>query len=269
MKSFSSATAALKVYSACKLASNRQEQCYFLAYSYKKGYLSYYNVPPSVINQVDIISIIIAISSLFTAVLAPYAIYINFKNVFYEVTHPATVIFKNNIIPLIVIWLFVISIASEFFMYWTIGLILLIIWVYFSPFIKFKSTVGYRNKLQKYIEKGILEGFSVKNWVAVFKSKSLIKYFLLFILTFGLGNIVASLGMEMAKKERDYIKISYEDIDYIILDVIGENYIIAPFDQKTKSIAGKYSLIEIKSNIQELIVFENIKLKNSLYIDEN
>jgi len=241
---------------------------YYLAYSYKKGYLSYYGVPKNMISQVDVINIIIASSALFSIIFVPYLLYVNTNTVLYGVNNPIAVIFKNKIIPLIILGsVLLFAVSSLVWIWWgAIGLLASCAWVYISPLFIHSKINGYKNKLEEVIRRDTLNEPFIKKVIRTLKSKSLAKYVLILFGTFYLGNIVYLIGVENAKKEREYIKLEVDNTVYLVVDVIGENYIITPYDKKTNSIKTKFSIIEIKTNFDDLLEFENIVLKDSLKV---
>lgn len=244
---------------------------YYLAYSYKKGYLSYYGVPENVIIQVDIINIIVASTSLLAVLFILVSAYVHLNNLFNElsnpVPHPIVIILKKNVMPLIILWFLLINIISDLTLIWSIGLLVLIIWIYINPIFKYASVHGYKDKLMKFIETGNTNGVMEK-LILTLKSKSLNKYILLILATSLLGSVVNLIGMEEAKKERKYIKLEVNDATYIVLDVVGESYLITPYDEKTNSIKSKFAIVEVKSEFDDLLELENMKLKDSLIVEK-
>lgn len=240
---------------------------YYLAYSYKKGYLSYYGVPENTINRVDIINIIVASTALFAILVVLISVYVNTNTIFYGVSHPVAIVFKNKIMPLIILWLLFINIMSDLILVWSIMILIWITWIYISPIFRYSSIKGYKNKLQKVAETNKDNGL-MKKIREFFKSKSLSKYILLLLLTGFLGNVVTLIGTEEAKKERGYIIVEVEDVTYIVLDVAGDDYLITPYDEKTNSIKSKFSIVEIKSDFDDLLEFENIRLTESLEVEK-
>lgn len=238
---------------------------YYLAYCYKKGYLLYYGVPENIISQVDVINIIIATSTLFTIIVGPYSFYIHTNTIMYGVSDPIAVIFKKKIIPLIILGLLLFLMKSDFRWVWSSGVLVCGIWIYISPLFKYSGINGYKNKLNEAIKRDTTDE-SVKRFIKILRSQSPAKYIIIILLTFCLGNIVNLIGEEQAMREKEFIQLKIDNVTYLVIDVVGDNYLITPYDEKTNSIKSKFSIIDIKTDFDKLLEFENIKLKDYLKV---
>lgn len=238
---------------------------YYWAYSYKRGYFAYYGVPENIISQVDVISIIVACSVLFTIVVGPYSFYLETNTLFHRVSNPIAVIFKNKIIPLIIVWLLLVFITSSFIWIWSSVILAWGIWIYLSPLLKYRRIDGYKNKLKEVIVRDTTNEF-VKRLLEILKSKSLAKYTFIILLSFLLGSIISLIGFEQAKRQKEYIQIEFNDTTYLVIDVAGENYLITPYDRTTNSIKSRFSIIDIKTDFEDRVEFESVRLKDYLKV---
>lgn len=244
---------------------------YYLAYSYKKGYFYYYGLTENIISKVDIITIIVASTSLLTVLLTLFAAYVHLGNLFNKligtVPNPVFIILKKNVMPLIILWFLLVNIISDLILIWSIGALVLIAWIYINPIFSYYSTKGYINKLKKFNESNEGNGL-IKKINKLHDLKLHIQYILLILLVFSLGNVVAIVGVEEAKKERSYLTVDVDNETYIVLDVVGESYLITPYDEKKNSIKPKFSIVEVKSELDDLLEVETVRLNDSLIVEK-
>ncbi|PHD05740.1 hypothetical protein COF54_16930, partial [Bacillus toyonensis] len=123
---------------------------YFIAYSYKKGYRSYYGLNEVLINQIDLSSVLLSITFIFSTLIVFLGLYNNFKILFFGYENIFLKVFERKLFVLFFVYLGVNFLYNnrKFLLYTSIILLILIIIVYFSPIISHRNIEGYRNKLK-------------------------------------------------------------------------------------------------------------------------
>ncbi|MEY8757928.1 hypothetical protein AB9M93_26155 [Peribacillus frigoritolerans] len=227
---------------------------YYVAYSYKRGYLEYYGLSDIFITQISITTVVLSISlfgSIFfiiSALLYMISPSENEKDNFIRTT------VKKAILPILLIIL-----ISPFFkdhiFFLQILSFLLVVWLIFVPLFT------NRERLHSFSFKSFLEILSL----IMLKGDNLIKKISILIsLSIFISILANMVGGYHAGVETEYMLIEQKGAKYLVIDSMGENFIIAPFNSKNNSIKQEFLIVEIKSDIDKPIIFKKVSVNGGI-----
>ncbi|ASK63532.1 hypothetical protein CFK37_15905 [Virgibacillus phasianinus] len=135
---------------------------YFVAYSYQKGFLSYFGVEEVFLSQLTISNVILSISVVGSGAFFAFGAYNNLELMFkqFPVSHnPVWLMFNRAILPLFLATLFFIGFTK----YWILYLLLvslILFYIFVCPIFRYWEIKGYKNKLGARIEELEETGFN-------------------------------------------------------------------------------------------------------------
>lgn len=223
---------------------------YIIAYSYQKGYNSFYKVNDFFIDSITInqllnslIAVGLTISSLF--------LFIPFCNEILkrDKTYSSTFMVNHMLtfwvaIPIIIGFILVnltlinkVQLTILYFFY----LLLTAVPYLLAAFFEDKS-VPYNKRFHK---KVVEEGFSINSLKRVLeKSPPILIIFLLISLIFTTV-LSESIGYKNASEKLKYYNLLIENVEYIVINKFNDSLIIAPYEKKSNTIYSKYSILDI------------------------
>lgn len=240
---------------------------YFIAYSYKKGYRSYYGLNEVLINQIDLSSVLLSITFIFSTLIVFLGLYNNFKILFFGYENIFLKVFERKLFVLFFVYLGVNFLYNnrKFLLYTSIILLILIIIVYFSPIISHRNIEGYRNKLKNSLKEKENDSKSIMDKILnIIRNDLKAAFMLLVILFFTCISVSTVLGISDAKKQKDYYILKNKNKTYVVIDSYSDKFIIAPINLKTNIIEKKFLIIEGKSTLKDPTVFEKIKINDGI-----
>lgn len=253
---------------------------YYVSYFYKKGYLMYYDVD-FFINQIttsdliNSISIIISITVIGFIVVSLYQLFNVAYLIFRLIPYQILFIFRTYFLPYFIIAIITLPFTFNYIKIVIYILIGLLIIFYIFPVFKQRTVKGYFNKLGQQIIHDIDKNkfhFRISKLLRV--NRGFFGDFLKFLKTTINGklhliamallllSIVCKVyGFWNAMNQTDYLIIKQnQDRNFVVIDKIGDNLIIAPIDLRKKEIKKQYQVIEQKTNFKEPVVFEKMYL---------
>ncbi|AZV60315.1 hypothetical protein [Peribacillus frigoritolerans] len=231
---------------------------YYVAYSYKKGFLGYYGITDVFLNQISITSVILSISIMSSSIFSAYTFYLNAIAIFKNENNPLVIIFKNYFVPLLTIVFFSIPFFKGNLVYIFFLTLFIIVWLYIIPIFTYWKVKGYSNKLRKKLDKRDPDGFTLEKFLWLVKSVPSVK-FMVVISIFLLGSSVANLfGNSKAKSKTEYMLIEKKGGEYLVIENSGDNFIIAPLNSKNKTIKQEFLMIDIKSDIDKPTIYKKV-----------
>lgn len=242
---------------------------YWIAYSYEKGYKSYYQLNELFIADIGIKDILISITAIFTLFLViQQAFYIYNQWIPKTSVNPIVTAFKYKFTPtaslLLLLTLIIPSDKYNFLTYLFIAWFLVATWIFFIiPYLYHWKVKGYKNKMQQSVSK--LDTSPMIQRLK--KTYSWDKPGFIFINTvavFMLTNVADSYGFRQASMQEHYFVIHQRDHDYVVLDNNGGNYILAPVNIKKAEMEPKFLIIEGKSSLSKPIIFKSVYFKDGL-----
>ena len=232
---------------------------YYMAYSYKEGYLTYYGITEVFYNQISLITLIYSVSEKVGMVIFFLFAIFSFVNVtFSEVKSSILIVFRDIFTPIFILLNIIILFTdANIFILLLISIILLFC-LYTFPFIIYWKVKGYKNKLEKMLKR--FQHLNIRIILSTIKEKPLLKYELLAILFILLPGLASKAGDVTAQFQEDYLMIDYNGESYLVINNVEDNFIISPFDIESKSVKMEYIVIENKSDFSEPIIFKRVKV---------
>ncbi|PFE28524.1 hypothetical protein CN279_04740 [Bacillus anthracis] len=239
---------------------------YFVSYSYKKGYRSYYGLNEVLINQIDLSSILLSITFIFSTLAIFLGIYNNAKILFLEYDNIFFKVFEKKVFVVFCIYLLFNFLYSDqrILIFTSFAFLMWIITIYILPIILYRDIEGYRNKLKKSLKEKSSRKNNFYKLIYLIKNDFKSAIIPLFTIFFLCINFSGLLGISNAKKQKDYYILKDKNITYVIIDSYSDKFIIAPINLKTNTIKKKFLIIEGKSNLKEPLVFEKIRINDGI-----
>lgn len=247
---------------------------YFIAYAYKLGYWRYYGVTQDFLKQISIVNILIAMSVIGLSIGALIIYYQGMKNSLgYSKNSVYRKVLTKVFLPRIFVYFGALMLVPknifEFKLIHLLYLVLgLLIICYFMPFISEYQTKGYENKLSKHLEKQATEGFTFENIILKYKLYPSAKFIYSSIILLACFGISFVWGYKKAVDKENYLIFESAGENYLVLDGDGDNFIIAPVNLKQKKINKTFQVIEITSEINRPIVFQNVKIQGGIKVQK-
>lgn len=243
---------------------------YFVAYSYQKGFLSYFGVTDLFLSQITIVSIILSTSVVGTGLFMAFGAYNHVQHLIFkelpESYNPIWIIFKRSLLYLFVVLVLLISFIDS----WRSLLIILsglIIYWYIWPVLNFWKVKGYKNKLKSQLEYKEKSGFTKNDIIFAWKNYPSFKIIVIVIAFMLLPSIAEVFGVKKAKEtEEFYIYQNNQSEDYVVIDNVGSKFITAPIDLSTNEIEKKYLVVEQKSGLKNPLIFEKVKIEGGISV---
>lgn len=249
---------------------------YYVAFSYEKGYKSYFSLPNIFLDDVNLVNVLVAMAAIGAVWLSMYLLYSLFKNfetIFYilfekfESTNENIIYFFKKVVifPLFIGFLLILSLPREKSAYiMVLFTVSIIIAINFIPPLFIKGT-GYINKLKAYI--GNEESITVERIFDVMTNNKRALIMGLVAISIITSNLASIIGYGKASKEENYLIIK-EPTPYVVIDNDKDNLIIAPIDLKTQTVTPKYQIIEPKSDMENPLVFEAMRFDGGLKVKD-
>jgi len=226
---------------------------YILVYSYEYGYCHFFNIPVNLI-EINLTSIFIIGSALLFVFYLIFTVCWLVSIIIYKPSVPKYInrMIIFNLPILLIVLGYVISygkIQKEQYVY--LGVILfLAVFTLIFPLITQRKTKGYFNKLNKQEEheaKLDKEIPSLMTKVVRLVPREL--FYLLFYLFISIA-VAYNHGDASAMKQTDFTVIKSQP-EMVILKKYGDNFIIAKYDSKNKSVANEFSIMNIADSNTE------------------
>ncbi|NGY82187.1 hypothetical protein F6Y03_10765 [Bacillus megaterium] len=243
---------------------------YFVAYSYKKGYMKYYGINEVLLTQINISHILISISVIGTSLLSFYCMYYQLITLLPKFKNPIWIEFRHQIlVPLfgfgLIMGLFP---KLELFRFFGSILIIWVVFVYSFPLFSQRQVKGYLSKLQRQIDYEDEDRFTTEAIIYVWRSSFPIRAITIIII-FALCQYIANAyGLSQAAKQEKYLSLNHDNKTFLIIDNYGDNFIIAPVDLKEKKIKESFQVIELNSELDKPTIFTSIVLKGGVTVKE-
>lgn len=240
---------------------------YFVTYSYKKGYRSYYGLNEVLINQIDLSSVLLSITFIFSTLIIFLGIYNNLKILFADYGNVIFKIFERKLFVLFFIYLFLNFLYNDrkLLLYTSVVLLIWIIFVYFIPIVLYRDVEGYKNKLKKSLKEKDRDSKSIVDKIInIIRNDLKSAFMLLSFLFFVCISLSLVLGLSNARKQTDYYMLKHQNKTYVVVDSYSDKFIIAPINLKTNVIEKKFLIIEGKSTLKDPTVFERIKINDGI-----
>ncbi|TCW42853.1 hypothetical protein EC917_1553 [Bacillus thuringiensis] len=239
---------------------------YFISYSYKKGYRSYYGLNEVLINQIDLSSILLSITLIVSVLFTFLGIYNNIRLLLFNNENIYLKILERKVFAIFLLY-FIFNYLNNDKMNLMFSSIVLLIWiiiVYSVPLFVHRDIKGYRNKLVKSLKKKKSNKSILEKTIYIMKNDLKSAIVLIFVVFFTFITFSGLLGVSHAKKQKDYYILKHQNKIYVVVDSYSDKVIIAPIDLKTNTIEKKFQIIESKSSLKEPILFEKIRINDGI-----
>lgn len=239
---------------------------YFISYSYKKGYRSYYGLNEVLINQIDLSSILLSITFIVSVLFTFLGIYNNIRLLLFNNENIFLKILERKVFAIFLLYFLFNYLNNDKMnlMFTSIALLVWIIIVYSVPLFVHRDIKGYRNKLVKSLKKKKSNKSILENIIYIIKNDLKSAIVLIFVVFFTFITFSGLLGVSNAKKQKDYYILKHQNKIYVVVDSYSDKVIIAPIDLKTNTIEKKFQIIESKSSLKEPILFEKIRINDGI-----
>jgi hypothetical protein len=240
---------------------------YYMAFSYEKGYKSYYHINEVFLGDITILNILISIAALVSVWTILYPLVDSFGDMF--LSSPVKFgVRRKLLIPcfLILICLYISPKDNVYLWLWGVFLFIALFYNFiFSPLLS--EGKGYKRKLISHFKIDNYKDFpTFSEKIHYFISHNKKAGFVFFISIFILSSLFSRLlGEGNAYREKDYL-ILENTSTYVVIDQFKENFIIAPVDLKTKTITPKFEIVDLKSDkvklsIEAMFISDGLKVK--------
>ncbi|MGF6950838.1 hypothetical protein QF028_003343 [Neobacillus sp. B4I6] len=243
---------------------------YWVAFSYEKGYKSYYELNEIFITDIGIKEILISITAISTLLLViQQATYIYKQLTPNKSVNPIVSAFRYKFVPiafLLFIAALIIPGSVHNLIYLVIAWILIAIWLFlFIPYVYHWKVKGYKNKMALSVSK-IDTTPLIERTKNIYNMNKPAFILLIILLVFLSSNIASLYGVRQASNEENYLVIHQHNHDYAVLDNNDGNYILAPLNIKKAIIKPNFLIIEGKSNFTKPIIFKSMYFKDGLKV---
>ncbi|PAK41053.1 hypothetical protein CHI08_13330 [Peribacillus simplex] len=241
---------------------------YFLAYSFQKGYFTYFGITEIFINKIDIVNIVLAISIVGGVLYIIYIFYDNTGKILDTFSNVYIKYFKAAYLPLFILGIALVVFMPDFIKF--IGFILVVILglIFIIPLLNHKDVQGYKNKIEKQLVKIYEQGFTLRNIYFAYKNIPSMRFLLtvsLLLISIQIGQFS---GYEKAERQREYFIIENKKQNYLVIDKFGDKFIIAPYDNKENTIQQEFQIIDINSDFELPFVYQKITVKNKIKVHQ-
>ncbi|RAS75608.1 hypothetical protein [Priestia endophytica] len=236
---------------------------YLLGFSFKQGYLDYYETNDLMLNNIEISYIatpFISSLSFITEVILMYL----FLHLLFSSAKEEGFIYHYWVKTILFVFLTIellkfalnkeisetgFNLVSKTVI--IIGSIVIIDWV-----LNYKSN-SYK-KLVKPVKKRLF------SFILFFRIDKRLRY-ILFIPFIMLSSLILyGHGKTEAAQEEDYLIIENKSVDLAVIIQGGDNLLVAPVDLNRKIITPNFRVIEAKSTLDKQMVFKSVHIKNGL-----
>ncbi|MED4697202.1 hypothetical protein [Peribacillus frigoritolerans] len=241
---------------------------YFLAYSFQKGYFTYFGITEIFINKIDIANIVLAISIVGGVLYTIYIFYDSTVKILDTFSNVFIKFFKAAYLPFFISGITLVVFMPDFIKF--IGFILVVILglIFIIPLLKHKDVQGYKNKIEKELVNIYEEGFTLRNIYFAYKNIPTMRIMFtasLLLITMPIGEF---LGYEKAERQREYFIIENKAQNYLVIDKFGDKFIIAPYDNKENTIQQEFQIIDINSDFELPFVYQKTTVKNKIKVHQ-
>ncbi|RAS76281.1 hypothetical protein [Priestia endophytica] len=238
---------------------------YLLGFSFKQGYLDYYEINDLMLNNIEISYIATPFISSLSFITEVILMYLLLHFLFSSAKEEGFIYHywvKTILFLFLATGLLKFALNKELsetgydFVFNTvviIGAIVLIDWV-----LNYKS-----NSYKKFVKPVKKRLFSL---ILFFRVDKRLKYifFIPFIMLSSL--ILYGHGKTVAAQEEKYLIIENKSVDLAIIIQGGDNLLVAPVDLNKKIITPDFRVIEAKSTLDKQMVFKSVHIKNGLKV---
>ncbi|MFP7487807.1 hypothetical protein SFC65_27020 [Priestia filamentosa] len=238
---------------------------YLLGFSFKQGYLDYYEINDLMLNNIEISYIATPSISLLSFITEVILMYLLLRILLSSVKEEGFIYHywsKTILFLFLALGLLKFALNKELsetgydFVSNTviiIGSIVFIDWL-----LDYKSN-SYK-KLVKPVKKRLF------SFILFFRIDKRLKY-ILFIPFIMLSSLILySHGKTEAALEEDYLIIENKSVDLAVIIQGGNNLLVAPVDLNKKIITPDFRVIEAKSTLDKQMVFKSVHIKNGLKV---
>ncbi|MGW6666413.1 hypothetical protein [Peribacillus sp. NPDC055009] len=239
---------------------------YFITYSFRSGYWSYYQLEDIAPIDIGPSDISMAISNVAMAIVFGLIVYVVITIVLWM----SKVIISDLINPIAI----TIAAATTISMIYTGSIELYIIFEFciivavFVGLKKFTESKSFKNipllpRVYNYLLSEVKQLFSI--WSAFIPLKWIIIPIILFLI-YATYETCYYLGSRIAEDKESYLIINHDSTVYVVIGEKKDNLIIAPVNLNKRIIEPKYSIIESKSNITSPLVLERTVIKGGFKV---
>jgi hypothetical protein len=238
---------------------------YFVAYSYQKGYLSFFGITEVFLSQITIVNVIISISVVGTALFLGITAYDGFIKVIPESNNPFWQVLKKSFLPYL-FWALITApltiVYLKIVLYVLAGILVLL---YIIPIFTHWNVKGYMNKLRKQVEHEDKTRLTRESILTAWNTYPSSRLFILIAVFLLLPHLSSLFGYKIAEtSEHFFIFDNQQGEKFVVIDKIGDNFLVAPIDLSKKEITKHYQLIEQKSELDKPILFEKVKINGGI-----
>ncbi|MFD1608417.1 hypothetical protein [Oceanobacillus luteolus] len=244
---------------------------YVVAYSYQKGFLSYFGVDEVFISEMPLSNIIISITAVSLILIFLIGAYNNLESIFKEFpvgNNPIWLMFRKATLPLFIVTVFWLGFIEEWKLYlFLLSIIILYYFVY--PVFLYWEVKGYKNKIMMRYEELEETGFNKKNISLNLKYNPSFKVFLVVVIFFVSYFSANLIGLSQAKNKDEFLIYKTNDNEYfVVIANVGDRFITSPINLPNKEISKKYQVIDQKSNVQTPLIFEKVKIEGGIKVNK-
>lgn len=198
---------------------------YYLAYKYKEGYYSYFNIPSVYINDIDFIDIITMVTTIIGFLST--GLYIILTHRTRDMDKEETVFSRINriLLPFTILCL-----AAGYFDFGIIRslsliiILLIIIYNFVLPLIFCYRVKGYNNKIADFFKsENAMDFMAIIEFKVKYQSMSLV--IAIIFLTYALGIFVSLFGLQNAKSEEQFNVTEINEVKHIVFNIDSEKVI--------------------------------------------
>lgn len=246
---------------------------YFIAYAYQKGYWLYYGVTQEFLNQISIVNILVSMSVIGFGIGSFIMYYQSVKGSLPRSNNPVRQMLPRVVLPILFICMgILVLIPSNLFkvqpMHLSYVLLIILVISYMYPLLSQWHIKGYKNKLIKHLEEQEYEGVTVENIILKYKIFPSFKFFYLFIVFVTCFFVSFFWGYKSAIDKENYLVFDAHGEKFVVIDRNGENFLVSRIDLEKKEINKSFQVIEIKSDIDKPIFFNNIKIEGGIKVSD-
>jgi len=241
---------------------------YFVAYSYKQGYMHYYGVNEVLLSQINLSHVLLAMSGIGTSIFSFYSLYFNIDYLLPDIKNPIWKQFRYRIFLPVIIFGLIMSLSPDWTTFKVFGTVLLlwIAFVYGFPFLSYSEVKGYKNKLSKQIQYDDKNRLTANRFMSIWRnsfSKRIFSILSLFFICYYFAN---TFGLSQAEKQEEYLLLKDKNKEFLVLDTDGDNFIIAPVNLKKRQIEESFQIIDKKSELNKPSIFKKVIIKDGVAV---
>lgn len=243
---------------------------YFTAYSYKKGFNSYYGLNEVLLGEITISSIISSTLSIF-GLLFLFILIGNGLNATFPKEDPNVYVRLMRREISLPIWFIIAGVllfplSNESLNLAGICAVVLIAKSIIDLFTYSRNVEGFKNKVTNFVNRG--EGFSLEVLEHNINTKRFGRVILFILLPLFVSNIANIYGNTSASQKEEYLVIM-DPKPFVVITEFNRNFVIAPIDLENKKVQPSFTIIESKSKLDEQVVFKSVTFEDGLEVEES